>query len=83
MCRTYESKNGPYTRLCSRTGQPGRHLPGRLADLPRTPSGGHVAGRGGGRRRTGGGVGPKCAECGRPLWAGSSPPFCADCIDKR
>ena len=29
MCRTYETKEGPYTRLCYRTGRRGHRVPGR------------------------------------------------------
>lgn len=33
MCRVYETKNGPYIRLCYRKGiRKGEHIPGRLMD---------------------------------------------------
>ena len=38
MCRVYETAQGPYTRLCYRTGRRGQRLPGR-----RVGPGGHVA----------------------------------------
>ena len=84
MCRIYESKNGPYTRLCYRTGQPGRHLPGRLGtDIPATPSGLHVASTRTRSKRGRKDPGTRCIECNRRLWAGSTPPLCAKCCDSR
>lgn len=32
MCRVYETLDGPYTRLCYRTGRRGERLTGRLVE---------------------------------------------------